>query len=52
MSSAFKGFNRHLGQFSHASKEGDALGLIDLKKTYAWGVGTYRSSSTGKINIA
>jgi hypothetical protein len=32
-------------------QEGDALGLIDLKKTYAWGVGSYRSSSTGKINI-
>ena len=32
-------------------QEGDALGLIDMKKTYAWGVGSYRSTSTGKIKV-
>ncbi|MBS1707775.1 MAG: hypothetical protein JSS65_03535 [Armatimonadetes bacterium] len=32
-------------------QEGDALGLIELKKSYAWSAGSYRHSSSGKINI-
>ncbi len=36
---------------SQIPQDGEALGLIELKKSYQWGIGTYNASNSGTIKI-